>query len=127
MTLAREESLEEKKIVVLDMDETQGLELCAMIREKNYPVAPVRNLVELEKCFKAKNCQGVFIDVDTVSVTNHDIRRLSLESPETYIFCLSKHRFHPELKDAICYHVYACLNRPIDPDELFYWIRSIYQ
>ena len=42
-----------------------------------------------------------------------------------YFFCLSKHPFHPELQDAICYHIYACLNRPVDPDELFYFLRSI--
>jgi hypothetical protein len=38
---------------------------------------------------------------------------------------MSKNPFHPELKDAICYHIYACINRPIDPDELFYWLKSI--
>ena len=34
-------------------------------------------------------------------------------------------RFHPELKEALCYHIFACINKPVDPDELVYWIRCI--
>lgn len=116
-----------KKIIVLDSNETQGQEFCDLLEKENYPVKSARSLIDLEMCIEAENCLGVFIDVDTVPVSNRDIRILSLGHPEIYFFCLSKYRFHPELKDAICYHVYACLNRPIDPDELFYWTRSIYQ
>jgi hypothetical protein len=38
---------------------------------------------------------------------------------------MSSDRFHPELKDAICYHIYACLTKPLDYDELLYWLRCI--
>ncbi len=116
-----------KKIVVLDADKEQCLELCAMLEGKNYPAVPEHSFSNLQKCLKASDCLAVFIDIDTVTVTNRDIRELALANPGIYYFCLSKYRFHPELKDAICYHVYACLNRPVDPDELFYWIRSIYE
>jgi len=30
-------------------------------------------------------------------------------------------------KDAICYHIYSCINKSVDPDELFYWLKCIYQ
>jgi hypothetical protein len=41
------------------------------------------------------------------------------------ILCLSSARFHPELKESFLSHIYACLTKPIDPDELRYWLRSI--
>jgi len=116
-----------KKIIVLDADDTQCQSLCSMLEEENYPAVPARSLIDLEKYFEAQDCLGVFIDVDTVPITNRDLRNLSIKNPRVYLFCLSKYRFHPALKDGICHHVYACLNRPIDPDELFYWLRSIYQ
>ncbi len=117
----------QKKIVVLDTDEAQLMELCALIEQKSYPAVPIQSVPQLESCFEGQDCLGVFIDIDTVPLTNRDIRQFALKFPGTYIFCISKHQFHPELQEAICYHVYACLNRPVDPDELFYWIRSIYQ
>lgn len=117
----------QKKIIVLDTDEARCSALCALIEQNNYPAVPIHSIGMLEQCFETQDCLGVFIDVDTVSLTNRDIRQFALKCPRTYIFCVSKYQFHPELKEAICDHIYACLNRPIDPDELFYWIRSIYQ
>ncbi len=98
-----------------------------MIEQKSYPAVPIHTISQLEQCVEGQDCLGVFIDIDTVPLTNRDIRQFALRFPGTCIFCISKHPFHPELQEAICYHVYACLNRPVDPDELFYWIRSIYQ
>jgi hypothetical protein len=67
------------------------------------------------------------LDIDTVPVNNRTIRDLALKNPSVRFLCTSKDRFHPELKDAICYHIYACLNKPIDPDELLFWLKSIYE
>jgi hypothetical protein len=39
----------------------------------------------------------------------------------------SAKRFHPELQDAIQHHIYACLNKPVDPDELLFWVKSVYE
>ncbi|MBW1699271.1 MAG: hypothetical protein JRH18_12205 [Deltaproteobacteria bacterium] len=116
-----------KKIVVLDADMTQCQELCRMLEDEKYPALPARSLKELENHLNTEDCLAVFMDVDTVPVTNRDIRTMAISYPGICFFCISRYRFHPELRDAICYHVYACLNRPIDPDELYYWVRSIYQ
>jgi DNA-binding NarL/FixJ family response regulator len=70
---------------------------------------------------------AVVLDIDSVPVDNRTIRKLALKYPGVRFLCTSKDRFHPELKDAICYHIYACLTKPVDPDELLYWIKSIYE
>ena len=57
------------------------------------------------------------------TISTHSIQYLETA---TRFLCTSKDRFHPELKDAICYHIYACLNKPVDPDEMVFWIKSIF-
>jgi DNA-binding NtrC family response regulator len=115
----------EKSILVIDADKEQGRKLCDLLNAGQCSATLLFSTHKLEQCIKDIECQAIFWDVDTVPVDNRTVRDLTLKFPGVYFFCLSKHRFHPELKDAICYHIYACLNRPIDQDELFFWLRSI--
>lgn len=112
-------------IIVLDADRDQCRELCSLLEKSDFKATPQYSTSKLEKRIKQSGCQAIFWDIDTVHADNRIIRDLTLKFPGVYFFCLSKYPFHPELKDAICYHIYACLNRPIDPDELFYWLHSI--
>ncbi len=114
-----------KPVLVIDADKEQCLELCDLLDEGRYSAIPLHSMTDLEKSIKSSGCQAVIMDIDTIPVDNRTVRVLTLKFPRVYFFCLSKQPFHPELKDAICYHIYACLNRPVDPDELFYWLRSI--
>ena len=117
----------EKRIVLLDADTAQCKQLCALLEKERYSVSTLHSLQNLEKHLEKKKFQAVIIDIDTVPVDNRTIRKLTLLFPGVYFFCLSEQPFHPELKDAICYHIYACLNKPVDEDELFYFLRSIYE
>ena len=117
----------EKPIVVLDADENQCRALCTMMEERRYRAVPIHKILKLEKCIQRDGCLAVILDIDTVSVDNRTIRDLNIKNPGIHFLCLSKDRFYPELKDAICYHIYACINKPVDQDELFYWIKSIYE
>jgi DNA-binding NtrC family response regulator len=111
--------------MVLDADRDQCLELCSLLEKSDFKAITLYSTDKLEISIEESACLAILWDIDTVSADNRTIRDLTLKFPGVYFFCLSKHPFHPELKDAICYHIYACLNRPIDPDELFYWLRSI--
>ena len=114
-----------KSILVLDADKNQCRGLCALLEEGQFKATPLYSTQNLEKSIEGTGCIAIFWDIDTVTADNRTVRDLTLKFPGVYFFCISQHPFHPELKDAICYHIYACLNRPIDPDELFYWLRSI--
>ena len=114
-----------KTIVVLDADKKQCRQLCELLTNGQYKATPLYSLYTLEKTITQTGCPAIFWDIDTVTADNRTVRDLTLKFPGAYFFCISKHPFHPELKDAICYHIYACINRPIDPDELFYWLKSI--
>ncbi len=115
------------EIVVLDAHRKQCQELCSMIEKRHYHAIPMNSLLKMENYIKGNTCTAVIMDIDTVSVDNRTIRELTIQNPGVYFFCLSRDKFHPELKDAICYHIYACLNKPVDPDELFYLLKSVYE
>jgi DNA-binding NtrC family response regulator len=116
-----------KGIILLDADRENSLRLSNMLTSHDYPVTMTRSLSSLEELIESNLYVAVVLDIDTVPVENRTIRDLALKYPGFSFLCASKARFHPELKDAICYHIYACMNKPVDPDELLFWIRSIYE
>ncbi len=117
----------QKCILIVNTDKKQCHELGELIEKEHYSVSALHSLQNLETHLEENKFQAVIIDIDTVPIDNRTIRKLTLHFPEVYFFCLSEQPFHPELKDAICYHIYACLNKPVDEDELFYFLRSIYE
>lgn len=116
-----------KKIVILAANQNSCVELSEIINSKNYPLVQTQALSSLEDFLASDQYVAVVLDIDSVPVDNRTIRELALKYPGVRFLCTSKDRFHPELKDAICYHIYACLTKPVDPDELLYWIKSIYE
>ncbi|HEA67566.1 MAG TPA: hypothetical protein ENI07_12195 [Desulfobacterales bacterium] len=117
----------EKGIVVLDADQKQCQDLCLDLEKNRYAASPIYSIENLVERLNETDYLAVIVDIDTIAIDNRTVRELTIKYPGVYFFCLSKDRFHPELKDAICYHIYACLNKPVDLDELFYWLRSIYE
>jgi DNA-binding NtrC family response regulator len=117
----------QKSILIINTDKKQCRELGELIEKERYSVSALHSLQNLETQLEENKFQAVIIDIDTIPIDNRTIRKLTLLFPEVYFFCLSVQPFHPELKDAICYHIYACLNKPVDEDELFYFLRSIYE
>ncbi len=121
----RNRKREKKVILVIDADKKQCRQLCEQLATNQYKATPLYSFDNLAKTIMASGCRAIFWDIDTVVADNRTIRDLTLKFPGVHFFAVSKKPFHPELKDAICYHIYACINRPIDPDELFYWLKSI--
>jgi len=115
------------KIVVINNDQSQCVALCELLAGQGYQTVPAGSLSDLNLSLQKKDCLVVIVDLDTVSLDNRTIRELTQQNPGVYFLCLSSKRFHPELKDAICYHIYACINKPVDPEELLFWIKSIYE
>jgi DNA-binding NtrC family response regulator len=115
----------DKSIFIFIENKEQCRELCTMLEKQRYPPTPIRSLPELESCLQAITCLIVIVDLNNESVDNRLIRELTIKNPGIYFLGLTEHRFNPELKEAICYHLYACLTKPVDPDELFYWIKCI--
>ena len=98
--------------------------LCKMIEKRKLRSKICSDLAELKNILSDR-CLAAILDIDKVPLDNRTIRELTLAHPDTCFFCTSKERFHPDLKDAICYHLFACLHKPVNPDELDYFLKCI--
>ncbi|MEW5722155.1 MAG: hypothetical protein AB1896_03550, partial [Thermodesulfobacteriota bacterium] len=52
-------------------------------------------------------------------------KSLKKNYPNIRLLGVSSRAFHPELGEAFSGHLYACLKRPLDTEELEYWLRSL--
>jgi len=119
----------EKGIAVLDADKKQCGKLCNILEERYYQVTPMYSLPDLERSLQGqgKGYSVVIIDLDTLPVDMNLFRRFKRIKPTLNIIGLSSRPFHPELEEAMTRHIYACLSKPVDEDELDFWIKSLFR
>lgn len=115
----------EKKIITIINNPKEANQLSLLLSDNQYHSRTIDRLESLDQTIQEILCNTIILDLDSILVDNRTIRELTVQYPHICFLCISKDRFHPELKDAICYHIYACLNKPLDYDELLYWIRCI--
>ena len=112
-------------VFILSIDEQETNLLCSMLSEGAYGSKVFHRMDELEDGLRRHDCLAAILDVDSVPMNNRIIRVLKDSYPGLSIFCTSRRRLHPELQDALSQHVCASLSKPIDPDELQFWLNSI--
>ncbi|MCF8091584.1 MAG: hypothetical protein K9K21_06095 [Desulfotignum sp.] len=115
----------EKKIVLTNMEYDELQRMQQILAQNNYVSHVADHMDSLINALSGHSTICAILDLDTLDVTNQVIRKLTIQYPHVCFLCTSQDRFHPELKDAICYHIYACLTKPLDYDELLYWLRCI--
>lgn len=112
-------------IGVLDADDRGCRELCTMLEDLRIRAIPINSFRNLEEYIKSSACQVVILDLDSQPAENDLFRRLKKMRPSLCIMGLSNRPFHPELEEAMSSHIYACLSKPVDKEELSFWIRSL--
>jgi two-component system, NtrC family, response regulator GlrR len=114
-----------KAVFFVNADPQQSADISHLLEDAGCLSKTVDSPAELKNLLKEKACMAVIMDIDSVAVDNRTIRELASAFPAIPFLCLSKERLHPELQDSIRDHIYACLTKPLDPDELSYWIKCI--
>lgn len=112
-------------IVVVDGDEEQCRGLCATLEREHYSTTAFHSLLNLEREIQEAGRRVVILDLDTLPVNNRLFRTLRRTNPGVCIIGLSSRPFHPELKEAMSQHIYACLSKPVDDEELIFWVKSL--
>lgn len=115
-----------KTIVIIEPDTDERCVLCEVLRNEGFETIEQRSLGHLMAFLDISSPLAAILDIDMVEIDNRKVRELTTSYPEVIFLGLSTRRFHPKLKDAICYHMYACLRKPVEPDEIIYFISSIY-
>jgi DNA-binding NtrC family response regulator len=117
----------QESIVVLSSKEDQITELSGALEREDYRVVPLKSTKALGALLGECPCRVVILDVDVIDVDNRFFRDLKKRNPEVHVILISARSFHPELKEAIVSHIDVCLSKPINGDELLYWVRSIFR
>jgi DNA-binding NtrC family response regulator len=113
------------RVAVVDADEKYCQELCAMLEQASIPVAPLYSLENLHEHLSKEQVKVLIVDLDTLPVDNNFFRNLKKQDPDLSILCLSSRTYHPALQEAMGSHIYASLAKPLNVEELFYWLKTI--
>ncbi|MGO9566257.1 MAG: hypothetical protein ACLP5H_01825 [Desulfomonilaceae bacterium] len=113
-------------IIVIDADKRTCRSMCNLLKAHQYLGMPSHSLANIENLIEKNSCRAVILDLDTVPVDNHHFRDLKRKYPRLSILVVSDRLLHPELKEAMTTHIYACLCKPLDPDDLVYLVKSIF-
>ena len=111
--------------MVIDGDGQQGRQFCARLQYLDYSISLLHSLQALEEFLKQSSDIAVILDLDTVAVEGQSVRALKKRYPHLPMLGVSKLLFHPGLEELIGSHLYACLVKPLDMEELSFWLKSI--
>lgn len=112
-------------VALLGVDPGSQPEISRIVHDAGFTPRSVATPKALEADLKSAPAAALILDIDSVPLNNRAIRELAAEAPSMPILCLSSARFHPELQESFRRHIYACLAKPLDPDELRYCLKSI--
>ena len=113
------------EIVIADADVKACRALNHVLKNRHFQTALKNSLKGLEKFLEKNSCRTIIIDLDTLPVNKRFFRELKRLFPMIHIIGLSEHSFHPELEEAISQHIFACVNKPVDPEEIIFLLKSI--
>ena len=115
----------QRTVIVVEENKSESEALCSLLHRENYPTVSLNSLAELGERIQETASSVVILDLDNLPVDNQFIRHLKRQKDNVYIIGISSRPFHPELEEAVSTHIYACLGKPVDRDELIYWLKSI--
>ncbi len=113
-------------ILVVSSDNQSCLALVDLLRAHKYRAVGSPTLNDVESVLRKTRCRVAILDLDSIPLDNRILKQLKELHAGLHILVLSERSFHPELKDAMANHIYASLNKPVDPEELIYLVKGIF-
>jgi DNA-binding NtrC family response regulator len=117
--------MDSPKVAVVNADPKQCREMCSMLERLDYPATALHSLEALHSHLGQNPVKVVIVDLDNISVNNSFFRALKRRYPNIYLLAVSSLSHHPGLEEALGSHIYACLAKPLDPEELHYCLKGI--
>ena len=114
-----------KAVLILEPAPTAEGIATMLRRSDHYSPTAVTTPEAMTERLHNGNFYAVIIDIDMASVDNRTICSIARSIARPSILCVSQKRLHPDLQNAIRDCAYACMTKPIDSQELFYWLRCI--
>ena len=117
--------MNQPQVVVIDRDSKQGRKYCEFLEKINYSALLITSIDALEEYIHQHPAGIVIIDLDTVEVDKRVLRKLKREISDVPIIGFSNRPFHPELTEVIGQEIDVCISKPIDEEELLFWLKSL--
>jgi DNA-binding NtrC family response regulator len=114
-------------VAVLATDKEQCQGISELLRASDYPAIALHSFEDLHEQIRGASVKVLLVDLDNAVVDNSFFRNIKKWQPGVFILALSSASHHPDLKEAMGSHIYACLAKPLDPEELLYWLWSIFE
>lgn len=115
----------ETLIAIVDPSGSEWNQIARILKEHGYDALSTVEIASLDRLMEETECRVVIVDLDYCPADNRFFRLLKTTRPEVTIFAISDRPFHPELKEALATHICACLRKPLDVDELVFWLKAI--
>jgi DNA-binding NtrC family response regulator len=113
------------EVGVLVSPESQSQVLHSILSQGPYAPWRLGSIEDVPQYMQGRESGVLILDLDSEPITNVTLRELKKNHPLT-IIALSREQFHPGLEESLTHHIYACLGKPADPDELRYVLKGIF-
>ena len=114
------------KIAIVDANKIECLKLQHLLQSRQYESMALHSLGELDRWLGRSPCRTVILDLDSLPVDRTYFRNFTRQYPQIRVLCMSQRPFHPELEEAIRECIFACVNKPIDPEEINFLLDSVH-
>lgn len=125
MVISRIEIMKKPGIAIIDADTQNGRQFCTLLEKLNYSASLFNSLEDLEGYLERDSEIAVILDLDSIVIQSQAIRGLKKRHPHLHILGVSKLLLHPGMEELIGSHLYACLVKPLDKEELLFLLKSI--
>jgi len=113
-----------KDLFILCEDGDLVKNLAHAVARMGYRTRSFSTLDHLSEAATQHHPMIILLDLDNATARSELIQRAAQSMPHTPIMALSGRSFHPELADVFARHIRVCLRKPLDMEELSFWLRS---
>ena len=106
-----------QEIAVISASQPLVAEISSILEQSTYSALILSDFAELENYMRQRGSSVLILDLDRLPVTNHLLRELKRKHTVTLV-AVSAEKVHPSLEESLRHHLFACLQRPVDPDHL---------
>ncbi len=111
-------------VLMVTGDRQDGKQLCGLLGARRYAARLLTSLEDLQVTLQEASDVAVILDLDTIAADKQFFRTLRRSHPRLHILGISSLAYHPGREDVIG-SLYACLVKPLDTEELGYWLKTI--
>jgi DNA-binding NtrC family response regulator len=110
-------------VLVLDSDKRQAEQVCDLVRARGYQARALASWDEVGP--PGPGPEVLLVDLDTVRTDDRQLRDLCRGGKRRLLMTMSAVPHHPHLSESMQRFVFAALIKPLDPDEIGFWLKSV--